>query len=122
MHVEIDGKPYPAVGIEAVTLDVLMELRQQSRPYFEGGIGMRALKDLVSRHEGGETDEDDAVILMAVTAFLAKRASGEQVTFKEAVTLGLDSVRFVPDPGDEAPAEAGEPDPTRPTTPGTDET
>jgi hypothetical protein len=117
VHIVYKGKSYPQVSPEAVELRVLMELRQQSRPFWPGGLGVKTIREIASRQDPGNPDaldEDDAILLTGVMLFLALRCAGEKVTFEDAVSVRADEFDMVPDPGDE-PSEVVAPDPSTPT-------
>jgi hypothetical protein len=143
VKIVIDGREYTAVNHRMSTPLHLMELQQQSRPLIEGGLGMqrldrmareqllyqRAMKAHQKQAAAGAADiedaplaPDDALVAIAVVLFLTRRAAGEQVTFAQAADQPLESVQWIPEPGDDGDVTGQEaPDPTPPG-PGTPET
>jgi hypothetical protein len=120
VRIVVDGTEYQAVNYQTASLLHLMELKQQTRDFVPGGLGMHALEAM---HRAGREHQaavergedvgapDDADLWMAVCLFLARRAAGERIGFLEAVDVRLGSIEVVMEPGDEA-------DPADPQTPG----
>ena len=140
MKIVIDGREYPAVSHKGARLLHLIELREQTRKLLEEPLGMARL-DALARASAGAREElkaarasgdaaaaaaaeqrvsVDAELWTAIVIFLSRRASGERVTFSEAVDVDLESVEFVleegdqPDEQDEPPGPREAPDPTPP--------
>lgn len=116
MKLLIDGREYAAVSHDNASLLHLMELKQQTRDFTDDGLGlgMHALQAIGQSAASAQAEGEvpvNADLWMAVMVFLTRRASGEKVTFLEAIDVPLGSIEVVPEPGDEARAE---PDPTTP--------
>lgn len=120
MRILLGGVEYAAVNYQTASLLHLMELKQQTRDFVPGGLGMHALEAM---HRAGREHQaavergedvgaqDDADLWLGVCLFLSRRAAGDRCTFLEAVDVPLGAIEVVMEPGDEG-------DPVDPQTPG----
>lgn len=118
MKLVIDGREYDAVNHENASLLHLMELKQQTRDFTDDGLGlgMHALQAIGQSAAAAQAEGEvpvNADLWMAVMVFLTRRASGEKLSFLEAIDVPLGSIAVVTEPSDE-PEPAVEADPTSP--------
>jgi hypothetical protein len=136
-----DGKEYPGVSHRGAPPLHLIELQQQGKKVLPGtNLGIVAIERIGQRQadyflklqawekavaaraedpaapEPGEEPEepDTTTLAVGILAFLSIRASGERVTFEEAL---MRPVSFRPEPGDE-PSAADPVEPPDPQTAG----
>lgn len=129
-----DGREIPAVNHRSATILHLMQLRQQSRDLYPGGLTVSALEQLsrsAIAHDkairAGKEPPDgsggEAEIFFSVVLFLSRRAAGDAVTFSQAIDIPVDGVQVILEDGDTQPKDLDAVDPHRsapgfPETPG----
>lgn len=113
----IDGKSYPAVAIERLTLAHLLRLEAETaemgRPMKWSEL--RAIAERVSALPPDEVEnDDDFPWFMAMVLWAARLEAGENISFGDAVNFPLSALVVVPDPGDHQAGDAADPTPPRP--------
>lgn len=98
----IQGREYPAAAIEDLSITDLMAVKRQT------GMDMAGMQELLTRlaerapqiDSGGALDDDD-LIGLALTVWIARRRAGEKsLTMEEAADFPLRELEFRPEPGD----------------------
>jgi hypothetical protein len=104
----IQGREYPAAAIEDLSITDLMAVKKQT------GMDMAGMQELLTRLserapqlDSGAALDDDDLIGLALTVWIARRRAGEKsLTMEEAADFPLRELEFRSEPGDETEALA----------------
>lgn len=110
MKLKIGDKTYPQVGINDVSLLILIELERQTGRTI-GDLKKLALKSAaMSPEEAAEfAESSEGLMSSAMAIWLARRSSGERIDFLDAIDFPLSQLEYIEEPGDRKVADPQKP-------------